>query len=158
MKMDLLHRSFPGRRSFLTALGSLALLAGIVPAAAAAAHQPAAPKAPASSAGSNCSVGYLQSKLHLAHVTVDSAVFDTSGSFTPPGTTTPLTGLPDFCAVSLTQTDQAGNPISIAVWLPANWNGRFQGIGCKEPSSPATRAPPPTAGYRPPTGSPESGR
>src|ERR1700733_41805 len=40
-----------------------------------------------------------------------------------------LTGLPDFCDVALTQTDSAGNPIHIAVWLPAKWNGRFQGIG-----------------------------
>src|SRR5215471_16283652 len=123
MKMDLLHRRLPGRQSLLTGLATLALLALAVPAASAAANRPAG------SPGSNCSVSYLQSRLHLAHVTVDSAVFDTSGSFTPPGTTTPITGLPDFCAVSLTQTDHAGNPISIAVWLPAKWNGRFQGIG-----------------------------
>jgi len=29
----------------------------------------------------------------------------------------------------MTQTDPAGNPINIEVWLPRNWNGRFQGIG-----------------------------
>ena len=38
-------------------------------------------------------------------------------------------GLPDFCNAALTQTDSAGNAIHIAVWLPAKWNGRFQGIG-----------------------------
>jgi len=52
----------------------------------------------------------------------------TSGSFTPPGQPT-ITGLPAFCDVAMTQTDPAGNPINIEVWLPRNWNGRFQGIG-----------------------------
>jgi len=91
-------------------------------AAASAAQDPAAP-------ASRCTAAYLTSALHLSHVTVDSAAPDTSGSYTPPGTTTPITGLPDFCDVALTQTDSAGNPIHIAVWLPAKWNGRFQGIG-----------------------------
>ena len=78
---------------------------------------------------SRCDTSYLTSALHLGHVTVDSAAPVTSGSYTPPGTTTPITGLPDFCNVALTQADSAGNPIHIAVWLPAKWNGRFQGIG-----------------------------
>jgi hypothetical protein len=125
MKNDLLHRGFPGRRSLLTGLASLALLAGAVPAASAAANQPAAPSA---SSGSRCNVSYLQSGLHLAQVTVDSATLDTSGSFTYEGQT--LTGLPAFCDVTLTQTDSAGNPIHIDVWLPeSSWNGRFEGVG-----------------------------
>ena len=74
-------------------------------------HRPAiSATAPASA---HCSPAYLASKISLPGVTVNSAVFDTSGSFTPPGTTTPITGLPDFVAAALTQTD----------------NGRFQGIG-----------------------------
>lgn len=114
------------RLAWLGGLAALALpLSLLTTAAASAARQPAA----AASPSSHCSTAYLSSKIGLAGVTVDAAVFDTSGSFTPPGTTTPITGLPDFCAVSLTQTDHAGNPIDIAVWLPANWNGRFQGIG-----------------------------
>ena len=40
-----------------------------------------------------------------------------------------ITGLPDFCQVSLVQTDSAGNPVNIVVWLPAKWNGNFQGVG-----------------------------
>lgn len=108
--------------ALLAALGVLAGTASVGPARAATSTGQ-------QSNGSQCSASYLQSGLHLADVTVDSAVFDTSGSFTPPGTTTPITGLPDFCAVSLTQTDQAGNQIHIAVWLPAKWNGNFQGIG-----------------------------
>src|SRR5258708_22031246 len=54
--------------------------------------------------------------LHLAHVTVDSASQNTSGTVTPTPPqpdTGPLTGLPSFCDVTLTETDPAGNPISI---------------------------------------------
>jgi hypothetical protein len=76
-----------------------------------------------------CTTAALQAALNLPHVTVTSAASDSTGSFTPPGTTTPITGLPPFCAVSLTQTDSAGNPITIVVWLPARWNGNFQGVG-----------------------------
>src|SRR5579875_1989061 len=112
----------------LAGLAVLALLAGVVPAAAATANKPAAPQA----SGSRCSVSYLQAGLHLAQVTVDSATLNTTGSFTPPpGSFGPpsLTGLPPFCDVTLTQTDRAGNPIHIEVWLPMPWNGRFQGVG-----------------------------
>jgi hypothetical protein len=112
------------RLPLLAGLGALALLAGIVPAAAAAARSPAAQ----ASSGSQCDAGFLSSSLHLAQVTVDSAVMNTSGTFTSPGQP-PLTGLPAFCDVTLTQTDAAGNAIHIYVWLPASWNGRFQGVG-----------------------------
>ncbi|MBV8947409.1 MAG: tannase/feruloyl esterase family alpha/beta hydrolase [Solirubrobacterales bacterium] len=60
---------------------------------------------------------------------VDSAT-PVSGSFTAPGPPSPpLTGLPSLCSVTLTQLDSAGNPIHIFLWLPDNWNGRFQGVG-----------------------------
>ena len=122
---------FRGSR-MLTGLASLALVAGIAPAASAAAavaKQPAARQsATQTPSGARCDVGYLQSALHLAHVTVEGAAMNTSGSFTAPGQPT-LTGLPDFCAVTLTQTDSAGNPIHIYLWLPDSWNGRFQGVG-----------------------------
>jgi len=122
--MNLLRRRSPGhgRLAWLSCLATLALLAGIVPAVAAAA------KPSAASSGSHCSVSYLQPGLHLAHVTVDSASLNTTGSFTPPGQP-PLTGLPAFCDVTLTQTDAAGNAIHIEVWLPSQWSGRFQGVG-----------------------------
>jgi feruloyl esterase len=113
-------------RLALIALAAAVLPAAVMPAiSAGAAQQSAAP----SSATSRCSTSYLASALRLPHVTVDSAALDTTGSYTPPGTTTPITGLPHFCAVALTKTDSAGNPIHIAVWLPVKWNGRFQGIG-----------------------------
>lgn len=79
-----------------------------------------------------CKVAYLRASLRLAHVTVDSASMNTSGTVTPTlpqPVTGPLTGLPSFCDVTLTETDAAGNPIHIDVWLPTSWNGRFQGVG-----------------------------
>lgn len=123
---------FRGRRRLplLVGLAALALLAGMVPAAAAARRSAPQTAAPASSApsGSRCDVNVLRSALHLAQVTVNSAAMNTTGSFTSPGQPT-LTGLPAFCDVALTQTDTAGNPIHIEAWLPATWNGRFQGVG-----------------------------
>jgi hypothetical protein len=77
-------------------------------------------------------VAYLRTRLHLADLTVDSAVMNTSGTVTPAPPqpdTGPLTGLPSFCDVAITQTDPAGNPIHTDVWLPESWNRRFQGVG-----------------------------
>jgi feruloyl esterase len=113
-----------GRLALLTSLAAFALLGTAVPAVAAA-SQSATPQQPT---GPACSVTYLQSQLHLANVTVDSASLNTTGTFTAPPQP-PITGLPAFCDVSLTQTDSAGNPIHIEVWLPSDWNGRFQGVG-----------------------------
>ena len=72
--------------------------------------------------------GLLQSALHLARVTVNSASLNTTGSFTPPGQPA-ITGLPSFCDVALTQADSAGNQIHTYIWLPNSWNGSFQGVG-----------------------------
>jgi feruloyl esterase len=57
----------------------------------------------------------------------------TSGSFTEPGTSTTLTGLPPFCRVALVVSSN-GNPAqsqsAVEIWLPeSGWNGRFQGTG-----------------------------
>jgi Tannase and feruloyl esterase len=117
-----------GRLTLLTCLAAGALLAGIVPAAASAAQRPAAASASSTSSASRCTVNYLQSRLHLASVMVDTASVNTTGTFTAPGQP-PITGLPAFCDVTLTQTDSAGNPIHIDVWLPSGWNSRFQGVG-----------------------------
>jgi hypothetical protein len=76
-----------------------------------------------------CSASAIAATLHLAGVTVVSAAMDTSGSYTPPGATTAITGLPAFCAAQLRQADSAGNVIDMAVWLPVTWNGRFEGVG-----------------------------
>jgi hypothetical protein len=128
--MNPLRRAILARRHLpmLAVLAALAVLAGVVPAAQAAANRPTAPP---SASGSRCSVSYLQSRLHLTHVTVDTASLNKTGTFTPPpqDNQPPLTGLPHFCDVTLTQTDPAGNAIHIEAWLPKSWNGRFQGVG-----------------------------
>ena len=57
----------------------------------------------------------------------------TSGSYTPAGTTTPITGLPPFCRVALdisSTGDPSQSQILVEVWLPdAGWNGRYLGTG-----------------------------
>ncbi len=84
------------------------------------------------SPAARCTVSYLRASLRHSKATVDSAVMNTSGTVTPAlpqPLTGPLTGLPAFCDVTITQADSAGNPIHTDVWLPASWNGRFQGTG-----------------------------
>ena len=85
----------------------------------------------ADTAGSHvaCNTSALSAAVSIPGATVDSAT-PISGSFTAPGPPAPpLTGLPSLCAVNMTQNDSAGNPIHIVLWLPDNWNGRFQGVG-----------------------------
>ena len=122
----------PLRPALLICLAAVfALLVGAVPAVAVSHGRAAAPRAPSSAqalSGARCSVGYLQSRVHLARVTVDSAGLNTTGTFSAPGQAT-LTGLPAFCDVTLSQLDTAGNPMAIEVWLPSQWTGRFQGVG-----------------------------
>src|SRR5215472_15928454 len=101
------------------------------PGAKRPALKPSTAKRPAAAtafSGPRCNLAYLRTSLHLADVTVDSAVLNTTGTFAEP-LQQPQTGLPTFCDVSITKTDPAGNPIHIAVWLPKSWNGRFQGVG-----------------------------
>lgn len=155
------QRRFPGPRR-LTVLAGLAalVLAGAVPAVAAAANKPVRP---AVAGTARCSVSYLSARVHLASVIVDTAALNKTGTFTPPAPQPPLTGLPTFCDVTLTQTDTAGNPIHIEAWLPEPWTGRFQGVGgavyaCgpfyNETATafrPATRRRPRTVGSRRPT-------
>jgi feruloyl esterase len=57
----------------------------------------------------------------------------TSGSYTPAGSTTPITGLPPFCRVALdisSTGDSSESQILVEVWLPeSGWNGRYLGTG-----------------------------
>ncbi len=128
------HRRRHGVRGWYPGLivaGLAVVLA--VPGAAAAAASASTPGlaqgAAAKAADLPCTATAVRAAVKLPHVSVGSVVDETSGSFTPPGTTIPITGLPDFCQVSLVQTDSAGNPVNIVVWLPAKWNGNFQGVG-----------------------------
>jgi feruloyl esterase len=57
----------------------------------------------------------------------------TSGSYTPAGSTTPITGLQPFCRVALdisSTGNSAESQILVEVWLPeSGWNGRYPGTG-----------------------------
>ena len=118
-----------GRAGLLALVAVLALGTPAVPALAhAAAHaQTAAAGTPA--AAPECSAASIRASLNVPNVKVVSASPVTGGSYTAPGTATPITGLPVFCDAALTDTDSAGNAINIRVWLPRDWNGRFEGIG-----------------------------
>ena len=64
--------------------------------------------------------------LQLPETTIAAAHEVPAGSFTPPGTTTPLSNLPAFCRVALT----VAPAIHVEVWLPKSiWNERYQGVG-----------------------------
>lgn len=64
--------------------------------------------------------------LALPDTSIKTAVEVPAGSFTPPGSTTPLTGLPAFCRV----VGVIAPAINFEVWLPlSGWNNRFQGVG-----------------------------
>ncbi len=70
--------------------------------------------------------------LSLPNATVTAAQSVTSGSFTPPGTTTPLTGLPPFCRVAVTSTPTSDSLINLEVWFPTDgsFNGKYEQLGC----------------------------
>src|ERR1700726_1307114 len=71
----------------------------------------------------------LQS-LQLQHATIPSAMDNPSHTFLPPGSATPITGLPAFCRVTATLTPSSDSTIKIELWLPeSTWNGRFLGTG-----------------------------
>jgi Tannase and feruloyl esterase len=55
-----------------------------------------------------------------------------SGSFTPPGSTTALTGLPPFCRVAVTAKPTNDSLINLEVWIPLGsaWNGKYEQLGC----------------------------
>lgn len=90
----------------------------------------------AASPQAGCDTATLQANAPSG-VTINSATPNNTGTFTPPpgsltvtGTTSgPITGLPDFCEVDLTQDDSSGNPLHDYLWLPDSWNGRFLGVG-----------------------------
>jgi Tannase and feruloyl esterase len=70
--------------------------------------------------------------LSLPHATVSTAQSMIGGSFTPPGATTPLTGLPPFCRVAITSTPTSDSVIKMEVWIPfgTSWNGKYEQLGC----------------------------
>ena len=68
--------------------------------------------------------------LHLRDTTITTAQSIPAGSFTPPGATTPLTGLPAFCRVAGSIKPTSDSDIKFEVWMPASgWNKKFLGAG-----------------------------
>jgi feruloyl esterase len=115
--------------AFLSAAGAPAVPALAQAATSTAPTAASAPAGTSASAKLACNVAAVQSALHVPDVTVVTVSPQTSGSYPVPGTSTTLTGLPAFCEVALAQADGHGNTINITVWLPSDWNGRFEGVG-----------------------------
>jgi feruloyl esterase len=73
-------------------------------------------------------------QLTLPMTTITSASVVAAGTFKGPGGG-PTTAqavyarLPEFCRVAATLRPSADSDIKIEVWLPAQWNGKFQAVG-----------------------------
>lgn len=67
--------------------------------------------------------------LNAPGVNVTSTETVAGSSFTPPGTTRAITGLPSFCRVAVTLTPTATSDIKAEIWMPANWNGKLVSVG-----------------------------
>ena len=66
----------------------------------------------------------------LPATTITAAQAVTTGSFTPPGSTNAITGLPPFCRVAGAIAPTSESHILFEVWMPLeNWNGKFAGVG-----------------------------
>ncbi|CAG5018200.1 Mono(2-hydroxyethyl) terephthalate hydrolase [Dyadobacter sp. CECT 9275] len=68
--------------------------------------------------------------IQLPGVTITAAECITEGTFSPPGNTQSISGLPAFCRVAATLKPTPASYIRIEVWLPQNsWNERLLGTG-----------------------------
>ena len=64
------------------------------------------------------------------NISLVSASLNAEGSFTPPGATTPMTGVPAFCRVAGVARPSLDSHINFEVWLPtANWNSKYLSVG-----------------------------
>jgi len=88
---------------------------------------PTAPAVAQTDLAQNCAA-LAQPKLPQIPVLAAAAV--TSGSFTPPGSTNAITGLPPFCRVAGVIAPTPESQIRFELWLPLEkWNGKFAGVG-----------------------------
>ena len=66
----------------------------------------------------------------LSTTTITAAQAVTGGSFSPPGSSNPITNLPPFCRVEGVIKPTNESQIRFEVWLPLQkWNGKFAGVG-----------------------------
>jgi tannase/feruloyl esterase len=71
--------------------------------------------------------------LALPDTTITAAQSITSGSFTPPGSSKPITNLPAFCRVAAFATPTSDSHIEFEIWIPESiWNGKYLQLGCSE--------------------------
>ena len=74
-------------------------------------------------------------QLTLPTTTITTAVLVPAGTFKPSAgpvaaaTQALYARLPEFCRVAATLRPSADSEIKIEVWLPTQWNGRFQAVG-----------------------------
>jgi feruloyl esterase len=73
-------------------------------------------------------------KLVLPTATVTGAELVAAGAFAPPGggrgnAANQYSTLPAFCRATLTLRPSADSDIKVELWLPIQWNGRFQAVG-----------------------------
>lgn len=68
--------------------------------------------------------------LTIPNVVINAATAVPAGSFSPPGSTSPIT-VPAFCRVEATARPTSDSDIRFEVWIPPTeaWNGKFQGVG-----------------------------
>ena len=83
----------------------------------------------------NCSLPALQNTLGEGagvegNISLLTASLNTGGSFTPPGTTTPIAGIPGFCRITGVAKPSPDSHINFEVWMPAaNWNKKYLSVG-----------------------------
>ena len=102
--------SFTGRMSFRTAI----LVAILVTGSA------------STSLAASCKA-LLSAKIN--NVTITGAAPIPAGSFQPPGSAVAFPDLPAFCRVTATVAAVPDSSVAIELWLPQNWNGRYQQVG-----------------------------
>jgi feruloyl esterase len=88
-------------------------------------------------AGAACALAATSEKpceslasLKLTNATVTLAASVGAGEFVAPAARGPAPNfkdLPAFCRVALTLTPSSDSDIKVEVWLPSNWNGKFEG-------------------------------
>jgi feruloyl esterase len=68
-------------------------------------------------------------KLALPHATVMQVEAVAAGGFKPAERPNDYRSLPAFCRVAMTLAPSADSDINVELWIPTNWNGKFQAVG-----------------------------
>ena len=68
-------------------------------------------------------------KLALPHGTITQVEAVAAGGFRPSERPDDYRSLPAFCRVAMTLAPSADSDIKVELWIPANWNGKYQAVG-----------------------------